>query len=172
MLSKTADTKPSPCATSHDASGSFCTGIIEAASTSDSKNIDPRKAPGSSSQCGRRSGTHSSSAIHTAAPMNGKRSDHALNLTLTTTLTTIAVIRIAATMKTRTPSIRMPPLLERGRNAENHQRDRGRDVRLEDGQRRHAVDPHHRRRRVADDAARAARIRCRDDRGEIADVYL
>src|SRR5579864_2669260 len=100
MLSKTAETKPSPSATCHDASG-----------TSDSRKIEPRIAPGSSSQWGLRNGAHSSSAIHTAAPMNGKRSDHALNLTLTTTLTTIAVTRVAATMKTRTPSILMPAIV-------------------------------------------------------------
>ena len=33
MLSNTAETKPSPSATFHDASGSLCTGIIDAAST-------------------------------------------------------------------------------------------------------------------------------------------
>ena len=50
--------------------------------------------------------------------------------------------------------------------------DRRRDIGLDHLERRHAVDPHHRRRRVADDAARAAGVRRGDDRGEVADVHL
>ena len=57
-------------------------------------------------------------------------------------------------------------------NAEDHEGDRSGDVRLEHRERRNAVDPHHRRRRVADDAARPARIRSGDDRGEKSDVHL
>src|SRR5690242_12611709 len=106
MLSNTAETNPSPSATCHEASGSLCTGIIDAASTNESRKIEPLSAPGNSLQAGRRSGTHTSSAAHTAAPMNGKRSDHALNFTLTTTFTTIAVTRMNATMNTRAPSMR------------------------------------------------------------------
>src|SRR5215471_14841436 len=100
MLSNTAETKPSPIATRHDASGSLCTGIIDAASTSDSRNMLPLKALGSSSHAGRRSGTQTRMAAHTAAPMKGKVSEISLNRTLTTTLTTIAETRIRATMKT------------------------------------------------------------------------
>ncbi len=39
--------------------------------------------------------------------MNGKRSDHALNFTLISTFTAIAVIRMNATITTRTASTRM-----------------------------------------------------------------
>ena len=108
MLSNTADTKPNPIATCHDASGSFCTGIIEAANTNDNRKMLPLKALGSSSQAGRRSGTHASSATQTAVPMNGNLSDTSLKRTLTTTLTTIAAIKMTATMNTRTQSTTTP----------------------------------------------------------------
>src|SRR5690348_15236791 len=108
MLSNTAETNPKPIATLHDASGSVSTGIIDAANTSERRKMLPLSAPGSSSQWGRRRGTHSNSATHTAAPMNGKRSEISVNRTLTTTLATIAVIKIAATMNTRAQSIETP----------------------------------------------------------------
>ena len=56
MLSNTAETKPRPNVVCHDAGGSCSTGIIDAASTSDSRNTAPRAASGSSSQSGRRIG--------------------------------------------------------------------------------------------------------------------
>jgi hypothetical protein len=65
-------------------------------------------AAGSSPHAGRRSGTHTSNATHTAAPMNGKVSEISLKRTLITTLTTIAVTRIKATMNTRALSTTMP----------------------------------------------------------------
>ena len=83
-------------------------GIIDAARTSDSRKMLPRMAPGSSLHAGRRSGTHTSNATHTAAPMNGKVSEISLKRTLMTTLTTIAVIRISATMNTRVQSMTTP----------------------------------------------------------------
>ena len=63
-------------------------------------------------------------------------------------------------------------LLERCRNAEDQQRDRCRDIGLGNLERADAVDPHHGRRGVADDAAGAAGVGRRDDRGEIADMDL
>ena len=62
-------------------------------------------------------------------------------------------------------------LCARGRHAEDQERDGRRDVGVQDVDGRHAADPHHRRRRVADHAARPARIRSRDDRGEVADAH-
>ena len=108
MLSNTADTKPSPIATRHDASGSLCTGIIDAARTSESRKMLPLSAFGNSSHAGRRSGTQTRRAAQTAAPMKGKRSEISLYLTLTTTLTTIAATSISATMNTRAQSTTMP----------------------------------------------------------------
>ena len=68
----------------------------------------PLNAPGSSSQCGRRNGTHNKSATHTAAPMKGKLSASSVKRTLTTTFATIAMTRIAATMNTRAQSMCTP----------------------------------------------------------------
>ena len=56
MLSNTADTKPRPNAVCHDASGSFSTGIIDAASTSDSRKTLPLNAPGQLAPRGRADG--------------------------------------------------------------------------------------------------------------------
>src|SRR5206468_920923 len=47
-------------------------------------------------------------AAHSPAPMNGKRSEYALNFTLTITLTTIAASRMDATIATRGQSTRTP----------------------------------------------------------------
>ena len=54
MLSNTDDKKPSPSAVCHEASGSCSTGIIDAESTSDSRNSEPFSASGSSDHSGRR----------------------------------------------------------------------------------------------------------------------
>ncbi len=67
---------------------------------------------------------------------------------------------------------RMALLLHRRGNTAHDERDARRHVRLEHVERIHAVDPHHGRRRVSHDAARAAGVRGRDDRREIADVDL
>ena len=67
---------------------------------------------------------------------------------------------------------RVALLLQRGRDPEHkHRRARG-DIRFEHLQRMDAVDPHHGRRGVADDAARAARVGRGDNRREITDVNL
>src|SRR5947207_15503822 len=95
MLSNTAETNPRPIDTDHDASGSFWTGIIDAASTRERRKMLPLNALGSSSQCGRRSGTHNNSATHTAAPMNGKVSASSVKRTLTTTVAKLASTGIA-----------------------------------------------------------------------------
>ena len=75
ILSKTADTKPSPNAVCHEATGSFSTGIIEAHVTRESRKTLPLKASGSRLHSGLRTGVDSNSATHTAAPRKGKRSD-------------------------------------------------------------------------------------------------
>ncbi len=107
MLSNTAEMKPRPKAECQEAGGSVSTGIIEAQLTRDSRKIEPLVASGNNSQSGRRSGTLSRSAIHTVAPMNGKRSEISLYSTLTITLVTMAQTRISATMPTRGQSMRM-----------------------------------------------------------------
>ena len=63
-------------------------------------------------------------------------------------------------------------LLDRGRNREDRERHHGRDIGLHDAERTDAVDPHHRRRRIADNAAGAAGVGGRYDRNEIADMDL
>ncbi|MNC91930.1 hypothetical protein D3C83_82720 [compost metagenome] len=75
MLSKTAETKPSASADSHEAAGSFSTGIMEAHRMSESRKMLPWNDSGSRPQSGLRHGTHARIATHTAAPMNGKRSE-------------------------------------------------------------------------------------------------
>src|ERR1700741_3696467 len=102
MLSNTAERKPSPKDVGHDGGGSRSTGIIDAHSTSESKNTEPLNAPGSSDQPGRRHAAVSRIAPHTAAPRNGKAPDTAAKRVLTSTLTTIAAARISSTMATRT----------------------------------------------------------------------
>jgi hypothetical protein len=64
----------------------------------------------------------------------------------------------------------VPMLLQRGRNTEDEQGDRRSEVGGCDLERADPGNPHHRRRRVADDAAGTAGIRCRDDRRQVADV--
>ena len=108
MLSNTADTKPRPSAVCHDAAGSFSTGISEAQTISDSRKMLPLSAPGSSDHCGLRHSAVTASATQTPVPMNGKRSDNSLYLTLTRTFTTIAVARMMATIATRAQSTRTP----------------------------------------------------------------
>ena len=66
----------------------------------------------------------------------------------------------------------MTLLLQRGGNATDDERDARRDVGVQHVERADAVDPHHRGRRIAHDAAGAARVRGRDDRGDVADVQL
>src|SRR6267142_2013691 len=108
MLSNTADTKPRPSAVCHDAGGSFSTGISEAQTMSDRRKMLPLNAAGSSDHAGWRHSAAIAIATHTAAPMNGKRSEYALNFTLTITLTMIAASRMAATIATRGQSTRTP----------------------------------------------------------------
>ncbi len=108
MLSNTAETKPRPSAVCQDAAGSFSTGISEAHTISERRNTLPLNAPGSSDHAGLRHSAAMEIAAHTPAPMNGKRSEYALNFTLTTTLTTIAASRMDATIATRGQSTRTP----------------------------------------------------------------
>ena len=56
MLSNTADTKPRPSVDCGEAAGRLSTGIIEAASTSDSRNTAPFAAAGITVKSGRRHG--------------------------------------------------------------------------------------------------------------------
>jgi hypothetical protein len=64
----------------------------------------------------------------------------------------------------------MAVLLKGGRNAEDHHGDARCNVSVENDQWADAIDPHHSGRRVADDAARTASVRGRDNRREVADV--
>ena len=91
-----------------EASGSFSTGIMVAARTSESRKVEPLSAAGNRLQSGLRSGTVTRSATHTAAPMNGKLSECSGNSRLTITLVTIAATRMSPTMKTRAQSTRVP----------------------------------------------------------------
>ncbi len=67
---------------------------------------------------------------------------------------------------------RMALLLHRRRNAAHDERDPRRDVSFEYVERIHPVDPHHGRRRVSHDAARAAGVRRGDDGREVSDMNL
>ncbi len=108
MLSNTAERKPRPKAVSHDAAGSFSTGIIAAVVTSARRNIVPLKVAGRSVQSGLRNGAEARIATHTAAPITGKTSSTCGNSRLATTLATIATTRMKATMPTRAQSTRTP----------------------------------------------------------------
>ena len=108
MLSNTAETKPSPNAVCHDAGGSSSTGIIDAASTSDSRKIVPFIEAGTSLQSGRRTWPPMNIAVQTATPMNGKRSAISLKKRLTVTFTAMAPARMNATTASDHPSMRTP----------------------------------------------------------------
>src|ERR1700680_476983 len=163
MWSKTAETNPSPSATRHAASGSLCTGIIDAARTSDSRKMLPRMAAGSSPHAGLRSGTHTSNATHTAAPMNGQVSEISLKRTLITTFDHDRSDQNQRYDEHSHPidhdagdwllgDRRVALLLQSGRDPENEHRRASPNIRFEHLQRVPAIDPHHGRRRVADDA--------------------
>ena len=66
---------------------------------------------------------------------------------------------------------RVTLLLQGGGDAADDQRDGSRNVGVQHADRAHAVDPHHRGGRVADDAARAAGVRRRHDCGDVAHVH-
>ena len=100
MLSKTAETKPSPKAVCHEAAGSFSTGIIEAHRIKESRKMLPLNAPGSSFQSGCRHSAVTRMAAQTAAPMNGKLSECSANLTLINTFIAIAAARMITTIVT------------------------------------------------------------------------
>ena len=143
MLSNTADTKPSPIATCHDASGSLCTGIIDAASTSDSRNTAPRERAGQlAPSAGARSGTQTRIATQTAAPMNGNGRRDPLKLDVDDDVDDdrgdqdqrddeharpVDATPAGASRDDR----RVALLLQRRRDAEDHQRERRGDVGLE-----------------------------------------
>ena len=141
----------------------------------------PLNVSGMTDQSGWRSGAAARITTHTARPITGMRSSSAGNRRLAMTLARIAATRIAATIADADPldleadrrfpdDRRVAMLLERRRNGEDRKRDDGGDIGLHHRQRTDAVDPHHRGRGVADDAAGAAGVRRRDDRGEVADV--
>jgi len=69
-------------------------------------------------------------------------------------------------------AIRMALLLNGSGHREDQHRNDSRDIGLHHGEGTDARDPHHGRGGVADDAARSAGVRGRDDRREIADVNL
>src|ERR1700688_1925960 len=108
MLSNTADRNPRPSVVSHEADGSFSTGIIAAVVTSARRKTVPRKVAGSSGQSGRRAPAVTRIAAHTAAPITGKRSSTSGYLRLATTFATIATTRMKATIATRAQSTRTP----------------------------------------------------------------
>src|SRR3954466_14084941 len=93
--------KPSPSAVGHEATGNRSTGIIEAASTSDSRKTVPRSVAGITDQSGRRHPDVSSKTSHTVAPRNGRLLEYCGNATFEITLTVTAAMSISATMQTR-----------------------------------------------------------------------
>src|SRR5947208_12763268 len=101
MLSNTAETKPSSIAVCHEATGSFSTGIIEAAVTSASRKIVPLKVSGITDQSGDLSGDVSRITVQTAMPRTGSVSSRAGYFTFAVMFAARAAIRIAATMNTR-----------------------------------------------------------------------
>ena len=121
---------------------------------------------------------------HTAAPRNGNASATAGNVRVDARHWPP---RRASRIARRWPDAAQSIVMRRARGAiasararccwheagepAHDERGDGGDVGVQHVARRHAVDPHHRRRRVADDAARAAGVRGRDDRGEVADVH-
>ena len=152
-----------------DAAGSFSTGIIEAQVTSDSRKMVPLNASGSSSQSGLRSGAVTRMR-HPHGDADEREAVEQIRDTarLTTTLAEIAATRMSDDDADARPvdltcrggvlhDRRVALLLKRGRDTEDDERDDRRDVGVEDGQRADAVDPHHRGRGVADDAARSRR---------------
>ena len=58
------------------------------------------------------------------------------------------------------------------RNRKDSEGGNRRNIGLQDGKRTDTGNPHHGGRGVADDASRATGVRCRDNRGEIADMDL
>ena len=67
---------------------------------------------------------------------------------------------------------RVALLLQRGGDAEDQHRGAGGNEGLQHVQRVDTIDPHHGGGGVADHAARAARVRCGDDRRQVADMHL
>ena len=183
MLSKTADRKPRPKAVCQDAAGSCSTGIIEAASTSDSRNTLPRTDSGTCCQSGRRIGAVSRivaadrdaderEAVGERRRISGSPSGWS----------TTAAPRISATTPMRGQSsatrARHPSMIGEWRcccseagTREDQEGGRRGDVGVQHVDGAHAVEPHHRGRGVADHAAGAAGIGGGDDRGQVADVH-
>ena len=167
----------------HDAAGSFSTGIMEAAVTSARRKIVPLNVSGITFQSGIRKKAVSKIAAQTASPSTGSVSSNAGNFRLAVTFAASAAMRMIATMKTLAPSTRKPlcgffttgekPMLAlRGRNRKDRERHDGRDICLQHTERADAVNPHHRRCRVADHTSSATSIGGCNDRGQIADVNL
>src|SRR3954469_18339687 len=108
MLSKTAETKPSPSAVAQLAAGNLSTGIIEAAVTSARRKMVPLKVSGITDQSGDLNPAVSRIIAQTASPMTGIVSRTAGNFRFAITLAASAATRMAATMKTRAGSIFSP----------------------------------------------------------------
>ena len=170
MLSKNDDTNPRASAFCQDGDGNDSTGISEAEATRQRRKTDPFTAPGRMLQSGRRQPAVSAMAAATAVPMNGKRDEISGCVAFTPTLTDDGARQdedddrharpVNHVRGLCVPDDRGIALLRLGRLKAEHEERGGRgDVGVQDFAWRHAIDPHHRRRRVADDAARSARVR-------------
>ena len=178
MLSNTAETNPRPSAVCHDATGSFSTGIIEAAVTSASKKIVPLNVSGITAQSGRRNGAagqkhrphrepkhrhatkqcrkmnvgddvhHQRNGQHCSDDKYARPVDH----------------KVAASML---DDGRVAMLLQGCRHREDQKRDNSGAIGFEDAQRAYSSNPHHSRCGIADHASGATRIRGNNDCGEI-----
>ena len=155
--------------------------MSEADATRHSRKIEPRTAPGTTLQSGRRQGAVSAMARATAVPMNGKSPAMSGCVDVHAHVhgdgadeddhddcdpRPVDDERRLGVLDDRRKALLRP---RRG-NAEHDERDGGSDVGVQDFDGRDAADPHHRRRGIADDASRAARIRGRDDGREVADA--
>src|SRR6476469_9282847 len=98
MLSKTADTKPSPSVVCEDGLGNRSTGIIEAIKTSESRKTELLRVRGSTSQSGRRIPMEITIDVQTATPMNGKLLECVGNFVFTVMFAATATTRITATI--------------------------------------------------------------------------
>jgi len=104
MLSNTAETNPSTSVVSGAAGGSLSTGIIDAHTTSDSRNTAPFAAAGTTFQSGRRHGVSNRMMPMTVAPMYGIAPALSAGKVFEYTLAAMAPMRMSNTMTTRDQS--------------------------------------------------------------------